>query len=53
MAKYFVRIDYLYCCSQVQRVRSLVSSIGEAYRLIKTFVGDDYMILQVKIERCS
>lgn len=49
---YFLRIDYIYRGSPVQRERTIVSSYVHARRILSRFDGDDYLVLQVKFERC-
>lgn len=51
--KYFIRIDYVFKCLPVQRVRMLVNSLSRCRHIIGQYVGDDYLVLAVKIERCS
>lgn len=51
--KYFLRIDYIYRCSPVQRVRTLVDSILEVRRYLHRYSNDDYMVLSVRVERCQ
>lgn len=50
---YFVRIDYIYKGSPVQRARMLASSLTRAYKAVRSYVGSDYLLLSVKIERCA
>lgn len=50
---YFVRIDYLYKGSPVQRARYLVDSYSHARRILAEYHGADYFVLSVMIERCK
>lgn len=49
---YFLRVDYIYKGSPVQRERTIVSSYSHARHLLQRFCGEDYLVLQVKMERC-
>lgn len=49
---YFVRIDYLYKGSPVQRERSLVSSMTFVRRAIARYCTEDYLVLSVRVEKC-
>lgn len=50
---YFVRVDYIYKGSPVQRVRCLVPSLTDAAKLVRQYLGHDFLVLQVKVEFCS
>lgn len=49
---YFLRVDYIYLGSPVQRVRRLVPSLVAAMRELSQYRGTDYLVLQVKLEKC-
>ena len=49
---YFVRIDFIYKGSVVNRTRDVVDCFASAARMVNTMVKDGYTVLQVKIERC-
>lgn len=49
---YFLRLDYIYKGSPVQRVRTLVESYSHARGIMAEYLGDDYLVLSVRIERC-
>ena len=49
---FFVRIDYIYRGSPVQRVRRLVDTYLHAIDEIGEYHGEDYLVLQVRIEKC-
>ena len=49
---YFLRVDYIYRGSPVQRLRTIVSSYKQARSFLMDFTGEDYLVLQVKIEKC-
>lgn len=50
---YFLRIDFIYKGSPVQRTRDLVDNFKEVSRIISTMVREGYHVLSVKVERCS
>lgn len=53
MHKYFVRVDYIYKGSPVQRVRLLCDTFASARKYIAQYCGPDYFVLCARIERCS
>ena len=50
---YFVRVDYIYKGSPVQRERSLVSNLAYVRKALMRYCTEDYLVLSVKVERCS
>lgn len=53
MAKYFIRIDYLYRGSPVHRVRCLCPSLVDCAKLVRQYTGEGFMVLSVCVERCG
>lgn len=49
---YFLRVDYIYKGSPVQRERTLVPTYDAGRRLLSRFCGEDYLVLQVRFEKC-
>ena len=49
---YFVRIDFVYKGSPVQRTRDLVDSFDKVVEMVSTLRADGYKVLQVKVEFC-
>lgn len=53
MSKYFLRVDYIYKGASVQRLRTLCYGYADVTGVLGQYAGDDYMVLAVKVERCS
>lgn len=49
---YFVRIDFMYKGSSVQRTRNLCSDYAYVCRMLSTLNKFGYTVLAVKVERC-
>lgn len=49
---YFLRVDYIYKGGAVQRARTIVSSYEAGRRVLMNYEVSDYLVLQVKFERC-
>lgn len=47
---YFLRVDYIYKHSGVQRTRDLCESLSQCLRILKSLRGENTKILQIKIE---
>lgn len=49
---FFVRIDFCFKGSHVQRTRDLVDGYPAVLEMLKTMTASGYSVIQVKIERC-